>query len=286
MAQIDVAVDIRCRLGECPRWRAEEKALYFVDIALSRLHRWDGAELRTRQFGQPAGCFAFRRGGGLVLAMATGFHRLDDVSDPAPKPFGEQILAVDDELRFNDGRCDAQGRFWAGTVNTAKSKPNATLYRLGADGQIMPMANDGLTLNGVAMSPDGRTLYLADTPRHLIFAFDLDATSGALANRRVFHQFPQGEGRPDGGSVDAEGCYWSALYAGGRVVRLSPKGELLQEIALPVRRPTMIAFGGEDLKTAYVTSARLADDEEGSLDGAVLSFAVDTSGLPEADFAG
>ena len=152
------------------------------------------------------------------------------------------------ENRFNDGRVDASGRLWAGSVYPPKDYNGANIYSLNPDGVVTHQVGDLLTANGIAFSPDSRTLYYADTPSHAIMAADFDLAAGTISNTRVFHQFPHGQGRPDGACVDSEGYYWTALYEGGRVVRLNPAGEIVQEIHLPVRCPTMPAFGGADLK--------------------------------------
>jgi sugar lactone lactonase YvrE len=166
-----------------------------------------------------------------------------------------------------------------------KSAHDAALYRLDPDGSVTEIENGMLTCNGAAFTADGRRFFHADTPSHAVRAYDCDPRTGTLANRRILHQFPMGEGRPDGASVDEEGCYWTALFDGGRVVRLSPDGDIVEEVALPAKRPTMIAFGGPDRRTAYVTTARTglseAELEEQPLSGAIFTFCVDVPGLPE-----
>ena len=291
MRDVEVFWDGRAELGECPRWRPKEEALYFVDIAQNQLLRVDGRTLETkiRTFDAPIGCFAFRRRGGFVLAMKDGFFLIDDFDAPL-QALGEAVFANRPDIRFNDGRADARGRFFAGSVNMKKSASDAGLYRLAPNGAISRLTDGALTCNGTAFSPDGKVLYHADTPRHVLYAFDFDGATGAISGQKVFHQFVQGDGRPDGGSVDEEGCYWTALYDGGRVARLSPGGEILEEVALPVRRPTMIAFGGQDRRTAYVTTTRQNLTDEALADqplaGAIFSFRVEVPGLPEDDFAG
>src|SRR3546814_576493 len=200
------------------------------------------------------------------------------------------MLAGMAEQRCNDACVDSAGRFWIGSVTSDKAHPAATLYRLDPDGSLRTIFGGLLTSNGAAFSPDGRTFYHADTPTHALRAYDVDPATGALGAGRLFHQFEHGAGRPDGGAVDAEGCYWSALWDGWRVVRLSPAGELLQTVDLPVQRPTMIALGGSDLKTAFVTSAGKALTDEERADqphaGGLFTFRVDVPGLPGARFAG
>ena len=288
---VALVADTRCTLGECPRWHAGEGALYFVDMAQKDLHRLNPATgvLKTRTLEQTPACFAFRAGGGFVLGMDTGFFRLDDMDAPLT-PFGPQVEAEKPWSRLNDGRTDPLGRFWAGATDRSKQHSDATLYRLGAEGDVTPMAGGGLTLNGCAFSPDGRTIYWSDTPRYVIYAADFDAEAGAISDRRVFHTFPDGHGRPDGASVDEEGCYWSALYAGGRVVKLSPSGELLEEVAIPATNLTMPCFGGPDRRTLYMTTAleNTPEDEPQKHPhaGGVFSFRVDVPGLAETPFAG
>jgi sugar lactone lactonase YvrE len=276
----ELILNAQAELGEGPRWHAGEARLYWVDIARRELHRFDpatGADER-RVFEQPVGCFAFRRAGGLLLAMKDGFATLADW-DAKPAPFGDAVLAGRPDYRFNDGRTDPAGRFWVGSVDTTKQTHAAALYRLDPDGRATEIEGGMLTCNGAAFSGDGARFHHADTPSHALRAYDV--VDGALANRRVLHQWPIGHGRPDGGSFDEAGCYWTALFEGGRVARLDPAGRVVDEVALPVSRPTMIVFGGADRRTAYVTSARVAG-EAGS--GGIFSFRVETPGVPEWPF--
>lgn len=288
---VELALDARAELGEGPRWHQAERRLYWVDIARNELHRLDPAtdtdELRT--FDDPVGCFAFRAAGGLILAMKDGLALLDQW-EGVPRPFGEQIFADKPELRFNDGRTDPAGRFWVGSVNMPKSARDAALYRVDPNGVLHFIESGMLTCNGAAFNADGTSFRHADTPSHELRAYAVDPANGTLSNRRIIRRFPEGRGRPDGGSFDAEGAYWSALFDGGRVVRLSDNGEILMTVDLPVTRPTMIVFGGPDLRTAYVTSARagLSDEqlEAQPHAGGIFSFRVDVPGLPEVPFAG
>jgi sugar lactone lactonase YvrE len=286
---VTVALDAKAILGECPRWHAGEGRLYWVDIAQNRLHRFDPASGvdEHRAFAAPVGCFAFMAGGGLILGMKDGLARLAHW-DAEPEPFGDQVLADKPDLRLNDGRTDSCGRLWAGSVNMAKSARDAALYRFDPDGRATMIAGDMLTCNGAAFSADGRDFRHADTPSHRLRAYRADPQDGTLHDERVLHIFPDGKGRPDGGSFDTAGDYWSALFDGGRVVRIAPSGNIVQTVALPVPRPTMIAFGGADRRTAYVTSARSGLDAQAlaaaPLSGAILSFRVDVPGVAERDF--
>jgi sugar lactone lactonase YvrE len=276
----ELILNAKASLGEGPRWHAGERRLYWVDIARSELHRFDPATGvdEKRVFEQPVGCFAFRKAGGLLLAMKDGFATIDDW-DAEAMIFGEAVLAGKRDYRFNDGRTDPWGRFWVGSVDTAKKTGDATLYRLDPDGRVTWIEGEMLTCNGAAFTADGSRFAHANTPSHALRIYDV--IDRKLTDRRTFHQWPIGEGRPDGGSFDEAGFYWTALYDGGRVARLSPDGEVVEEVALPVTRPTMIVFGGDDRRTAFVTSARVEGERQS---GGIFSFAVDVPGVPEWPF--
>lgn len=289
MTQIELALDVQATLGEGPRWHAGERRLYWVDIPERALHRFDPAtgEDEKRLFEQQLGCFAFIRGGGLLLAMKDGCARLKSW-DARPEPFGDQIFADDPDRRFNDGRADCKGRFWIGSINTAKSIANAALYCLHGDGRLDEIESGMLTCNGAAFNGDNTLFCHTDTPSHVLRRYDFDAHAGMISGCRVLHAFPQGNGRPDGGSFDEAGYYWSALFDGGRVVRIAPDGSVVQEVRLPVSRPTMIAFGDDDRRTAYVTTARAGLDQAGLATqpqaGGIFRFRVDVPGVVENDF--
>lgn len=287
MSAIEVALPVKAKLGECPRWDEQSQRLYWVDIDAFELHCFDPAtgEDQWRRFEEEIGCFSLGVEGGFVLAMRSGFYLLDDWQGPL-------IPIADPEAhlpgnRFNDGRCDAAGRLLAGTLYPPKDHGGANLYQLDGDLQVRLLQDDVLTSNGIAFSPDNRTLYFSDTPRHVIYAYDYDLATGQASNRRVFHQFPYGQGRPDGAAVDSEGYYWSALYEGGRIVRLNPAGEIVAEIAVPARCPTMVAFGGDDLRTLYITSVGnrpAAEQQQYPLAGAIFSLRTEVAGLVEPRF--
>ncbi|MDE2356357.1 MAG: SMP-30/gluconolactonase/LRE family protein [Alphaproteobacteria bacterium] len=281
---------LKATLGECPRWRAEEQALYLVDIAAHRLHRFEPASgrLDTRQFDQSVGSFAFRQGGGLVLAMGDGFGLIDHFEGPV-RPIGPR-LPPGNGARFNDGRTDPAGRFYAGTIDPTRRDGAAGLFRLDPDGQVTRLFTGALTSNGAAFSPDGQSFAWSDTPRHALYRFDCDPAAGTLSNRRLWRAWPEGGGRPDGGSFDLEGGYWTALFEGGRLAHLSRDGEIVEEIALPCPKPTMAAFGGADGRTVFVTTAREgmspADLAAWPQSGDVFAFEVEVAGVPEFAFAG
>ncbi len=192
--------------------------------------------------------------------------------------------------RFNDGRCDAQGRFWAGTMNERRDAPTGVLVKVDSAGRLEIMLGNMTISNGLAWSPDGHTMYHADTPTRTISAYDFDPAAGTPSNGRVFARFDGETERPDGAAVDREGCYWTTFYRGGKVVRLSSAGAVLAEYPLAAQCPTMCAFGGDDLQTLYVTTARQNRDA-GELarlpqSGGIFAMRVDVPGLPEPAFAG
>ena len=283
-------LDIRARIGECPVWSVAEQALYWVDIDAPALNRFDPATGGNLAMPMPTaiGCFALRRDGGFVVALRDGlwFAHPDGALDRriAPPPFDPT------HHRFNDGGCDRQGRFWVGSMNERRDAPSASLLRLDPDLTLTPVLGNVTISNGLAFAPDGRTMYHADTPTRTIHAWDFDPGTGTPANRRVLARFAGATERPDGGAVDAEGCYWTAFFRGGRVLRLSPTGETLADLAVPALCPTMCAFGGAELKTLYVTSARAGREPDELArypqSGGVFALAVDVPGLPPSLFNG
>jgi sugar lactone lactonase YvrE len=278
-------------LGESPLWHPQEAALYWCDIAGRRLNRWDDRRGHdVWPCDSEVACCAPLPGGGLLLARRDGLWQFDPATGRqrrlAAPPYDPATQ------RFNDGKADPQGRFWVGTLYEPRDRPAAQLYRF-EQGALKAMAGDITVSNGLAWSPDGATLYWADTRAHTVYALDFDAIEGSLARRRVFASFAPRQpgqdlatygGRPDGAAMDSEGCYWVAMFEGARVLRLSPAGEVLQQLALPVTCPTMPCFGGADLRTLYITSSRenrpAAELAREPLAGRVLMARVDVPGLP------
>lgn len=278
-------------LGESPFWHPEQRVLYWCDIPGHRLNRYDPAGNLHEQwsFETEVGSCAPVLGGGLLLALRNGLWRFDPAS-------GQRRLLhkppYDPErLRFNDGKADAQGRFWVGTLHDAREYEGA-LYCL-ERGRLEPRVGGVAVSNGLGWSPDGRTMYWSDTKAHTVWAFDVDPHEGLLSNRREFARFepklPDQDlscygGRPDGAAVDVEGCYWVAMFEGARLLRLSPAGQLLREVKLPVQCATMPCFGGTDLKTLYITTAREKRPEaelaRQPWAGCVLQMRVEVPGLP------
>lgn len=289
MAKVELALDAKANLGECPRWDEKEQLLYWLDINAGQIHRFNPVtgEDEHLQFDEEIGCLSLRQQGGFLLGTRTGFYAMDHWEEKKHK-ITDPEKGIETN-RFNDGRADAKGRMIAGTVYPPKDKGGASIYSLDPVGNTTTLVEGLMTSNGVAFSPDNSRFYYTDTPSHAVMVADYDLDAGKIANARVLHQFPKGFGRPDGAAVDSEGCYWTALYEGGRVVRLSPEGEILAEIAVPALCPTMVAFGGADLKTLFITSVGNRPADELLMypfSGALFQVQVDVAGLPEHRFAG
>lgn len=286
---VQLAFKLPMQLGESPLWHPQEKRLYWIDIDGRAIHCLDPQTNMHRAWPLPSepGAIAWTASGGLIVAMRSGLATLDTNSGAlgmfASAPYDPR------HERFNDGRCDAAGRFWVGTLYEPRDRPNAVLYAL-ERGVLRDSGKRATVSNGVAFSPDQRTLYHSDTTSHTITAYDYDAATGATDNGRLFHRFssergPGYGGRPDGAAVDSQGNYWCAMYEGGRLLQLDAGGAILREILLPVRCPTMMAFGGSDLRTLYITtvsSKRSAEELAACpLSGCLLSLRVDVPGQAE-----
>ncbi len=291
-----------CELGESPFWHPQEQMLYWVDIPGKKILRANVFMGSVEVWPMPSepGCIAPASSGGLVIALRDGVYRAHAwggaMQRIAPAPYDTR------RLRFNDGKADPQGRFWVGSYCDQRSDPAAALYALDAQaGQPAAMickVDNATVANGLAWSPDAQTLYWADTALNVIWAWDWNADSGELSRRRVFHQFgakPAGWaygqpgyenylGRPDGAAVDVEGNYYAAMYEGGCVIKLSPSGQMLAKYATPALCVTMPCFGGDDLKTLYITTARKGRSTQELGDkpqsGCVFSMRVEVPGLP------
>jgi sugar lactone lactonase YvrE len=290
-------------LGESPFWHPHEQTLYWVDIAGKKVCRANVYMGTVQSWDMPSepGCIAPATKGGLVIALRHGIFRAKDwggsLQHITTLPYDTATV------RANDGKCDAQGRFWVGTIDEPKAHKAAALYSIDcASGSphVQRHASDALTGNGLAWSPDGRTLYWADTPTHVVHAWDFDVVANTNTRHRKhiqMHPKPAGwafgqtgyGGRPDGAAVDVEGNYYSAMYEGACVCKFAPDGTLLAEFPVPAACPTMPCFGGEDLKTLYLTTASGGRGERElsqlPLSGAVLFMRVDTPGMPVQFFS-
>lgn len=246
-------------LTEGPRWDARRDELLWVDIIASQLHRGrlgaDGLldEVASIQFDRFVGAVAPATDGGYVLAAGGGFLFADESGNVREMA---QPEAGRDDVRMNDGACDPQGRFWAGTMALDESPGAGVLYRLELDGSCATVLEGLAISNGIGWSPDGTAMYLSDSGSGTIDVFDFDGSSGEIGGRRTIVNVTMPGVAPDGLTVDDEGCLWVALSGGGAVRRYSPEGSLLTAIHFPVDRPTSCAFGGPDGGSLFVTTAR------------------------------
>ncbi|MBM3596718.1 MAG: SMP-30/gluconolactonase/LRE family protein [Alphaproteobacteria bacterium] len=269
-------------LGEGPLWHPREKRLYWVDIKQPAVHAINPATGARRSWPMPEdiGCIVPRRGGGFIAGLKTGFARIDldrgsieRIGNPEPDQPGN---------RFNDGKCDGAGRFWAGTMDDQVKRPTGWLYCLDTQGKWTRRDGPYPCTNGPAFSPDDRTLYHTDTMGRTVYAFDLGA-DGTPSRKRAFVRFAEVDGYPDGMTVDSGGCVWVAHWGGWRVTRFRPDGTAERTIRLPVAQVTSCAFGEEDLRTLYITTASTglswAEREAQPLAGGLFAVRTDTAGL-------
>jgi sugar lactone lactonase YvrE len=256
---VQCVADVRAVLGEGPVWVAAESALYWLDIKGRKIFRIDEAG-QSREWATPfrVGSLAPRASGGFIAGTEDGIATID----LAENRF--EIVATPEEHlpdnRFNDGKVDRQGRFWAGSMDDLEREASGTLYRVDAGLECAVADQNYKVTNGPAFSPDGRLMYHNDSARQVTYLFDID-DDGNATGRRAFLQFQEGDGYPDGMTVDDEGCLWIAFWDGWCVRRFSAAGEWLQTIELPVARPTSCAFGGAELDRIYITSASIGLDE-------------------------
>ncbi len=259
----ELIVDARAELGEGPAWSARAGRLYWVDIHAGLLHTFapeDGAHA-VFAVGEPMGCVAPAKSGGVVAALKSGFARID--------PLEKTVVAlapVEKNLpgnRFNDGKCDPAGRFIAGTMDDAEEQASGSLYSLAPDGTLKRLLSDLRVPNGLAWSPDYKIFYFIDTPSREITAFDYDLSSGGIGNPRQAVRIPAELGFPDGMTSDEEGMLWVGMWGGASVTRWNPlTGEMLARISVPALKVTSCVFGGDGLADLYVTSARKGMSEE------------------------
>jgi sugar lactone lactonase YvrE len=252
--------DVHAVLGEGPVWVAREAALYWLDIKGLKIFRLsDQGERIEWPTPMRIGSIAPRKSGGFIAGTEGGIA----IVEPAADRF-EIVATPEADLpgnRFNDGKVDRRGRFWAGTMDDEEKAASGTLYCIDADIAWSAVDSGYKVTNGPAFSPSGDVMYHNDSARQVTYAFDMDA-AGNAANRRTFLQFGPGDGHPDGMTVDSEGCLWIAFWGGWCLRRYSPDGEWVETVKMPVQRPTSCAFGGRDLDRLYVTSASIGLDDE------------------------
>lgn len=287
----ELIVDARNGTGESPVWHPSEQALYWVDIPARQLHRWQDGH-QVWQGDEMLACIA-RTERGWVAGMESGIFQLQAQADG--RLDSRRVAAVEHPqhgMRFNDGRCDRQGRFWAGSMlmDMQQGAHVGALYRLDGEGRLHQQLKDMIVPNGLAFSPDGSRMYLSDSHPNVqkIWTFDYDTDSGTPHNQRLFVDMRAFPGRPDGAAIDADGCYWICGNDAGQIHRFTPDGRLDRSLSLPVKKPAMCAFGGANLDTLFVTSIRPAgsDLSDQPLAGGVFALRPGVQGLEEPAWRG
>ena len=293
MVEITCVVDAHAQLGEGTLWDPVENVLWWIDIWAPSIHRYNPATGADDIWPAPEylGCLGRRARGGLIVTMTSGFYFFDPATgtfDPITDP--EAHLT---DTRFNDGKPDRQGRFWAGTmfeVPGRKIEFVGSLYRMDRDLSVHRMIEGIGCSNALAWSPDSKTMYFSDSHGGAVWAYDFDAVTGDIENRRTFIDMTQTDGLADGATVDAEGCYWVTIPITGKVCRYDPQGKLMQTVVLPTDLPTCCEFGGKDLEILYVTTAILRRPAEHFKNqqnpGGLFAVDVGVKGLALPAFAG
>ena len=290
MPNVECVWEIDALLGEGPLWVKREQAVYWVDIFNNHVHRYrlaDG-DRKTWMFDDIITSLSAREQGGFIGTIRDGYALIDlESRSVEPLQLPESDMPNN---RFNDGKVDAQGRYWAGTMDIGQTAESGVLYRLNTDLSLDKMDENYIITNGPAFSKNGETLYHTDSIKREIYAFDLSPT-GAVSNKRSFIQFEdENDGVPDGMTVDSEDCIWVCHFGGSRITRYSPEGEMVQVIPMPVPNITSCTFAGDNLDTLFITTAQTAIAEEDlskyPLAGSLFSFKPGVQGLPTPLFVG
>jgi D-xylonolactonase len=275
-----IIADFECKCGEGPLWHPEENRLYWVDIPRGRLFRYDCASGQSEccfESAKELGGFTLQHDGSLLLFFENGAVRAwrDGI-------VGTVLEKIPDEreTRFNDVAADPEGRVFCGTMPTTER--GGRLYRLDTDGALTLLLEGLGCPNGIGFTPDLKRMYFTDSGAQTIWLFDYDRASGAIENQRVFLRQPEGGGSPDGMTVDAEGCVWSAIWGGGCIIRVTPAGGEIERFHVPAQKASSVTFGGADYSDLYITTA--GGDEritEGAGAGALFCMRPGVCGIPE-----
>jgi L-arabinonolactonase len=290
--EVTKVLTAKAQIGEGPVWDARSQRLFWVDIVGQELNVFNPADgsNKTHKFDDIVTSASPRAGGGVLLTLRRSIAFFDHTTGKL-----ETIAEVEPDMpgnRFNDGKTDRQGRHWAGTMGDVDwNHPIGNLYRIGPDKKPVKMAEKVCCSNGIGWSPDNKTMYFCESFAHVIHAYDFDAATGNIENRRTFARVnPESGSFPDGMTVDAEGFVWSAQPVYGRLVRYDPQGKIERIIELPVSRGTSVMFGGPDLSTLYITTMRTTLDDaqlaEEPLAGCLLAITPGVKGIAETPFAG
>ncbi|WP_028600863.1 SMP-30/gluconolactonase/LRE family protein [Ottowia thiooxydans] len=288
MSEVHVVVESGDKLGEVPLWSPLHKLLFWIDVRKPALYAYKPGPGAVRTYSLPelVGSFCETSQGRILLALKSGLYFLDLTSGQLQSWFDPEPSLPNN--RLNDGKCDRQGRFWVGSMNDGDRIPTGTLYSVTTDGKARGHFSGITVPNSLAWSPDGKKMYFADTPTKRIVVYDFDVEDGVLHNARTFLDMVGHIGRPDGATVDAQGCLWSAEIHAGRVARYTPDGRLDKAVQLPVTSVTSCAFGGDRLDTLFITTATqgMSDQarQEQPLAGALFAVNVGVQGISETPF--
>lgn len=287
--QVECVQQANAFLGEAPVWHPEENLLYWADVTRPCIYAFEPGKGQVGIWPMPSevGFLVPRAGGGVIAGLrAEGIVSVDVKDGGRLVPVAQPAVGKPPG-RFNDAHVDARGRLWTGWLTDSRVMPG-TLYRVDPDGSARAMVSDVTASNGMGWSPDGRTFYHTDSHIGVIWAYDFDMATGALGERRCFLELDVTRETPDGMQVDAEGCVWTAVYRGGRLIRLAADGTALAEVPLPVRLTTSCGFGGTSLRTLYVTSAIRQQSgrelEEQPMAGGLFALDAGVAGLPDTPF--
>ena len=290
MSEVTLVWDAVAQLGEGPLWVDAENAVYWVDIVQHNVHRLSlgSSAKQTWHVDDQLTGLGLRERGGFVTTTRHGLAFVD-FEQGALTPIADVEPHVPDN-RFNDAKVDPAGRFWAGTMATDERSATGSLYRLDTDLRVSAVDDGYIIANGPAFSPNGETMFHTDSAKRVIYTFDLQP-SGAISNKQEFVRFEAPElGAPDGMTVDADGCLWVCHFGGSRITRFSPAGDVLQVVPMPVPNVTSCTFGGANLDTLYITTARVGMTEAELANhptaGGLFSFQPGVRGLPTPRFTG
>ncbi|PFZ04736.1 SMP-30/gluconolaconase/LRE domain protein [Bacillus pseudomycoides] len=258
LGKLELVIDAKATLGEGPSWDSKKHLLYWVDILEKKVHIYDriNGKNKSISLGQMVGSVVPRKSGGMVLALENGFYFLNPVTEEMEAIYDPESHL--EENRFNDGKCDPCGRFWAGTTDSIGINGKGALYCLNTSLHIKKKLEEVSTSNGLAWSPDHMYMYFIDTPTRKVVRFDYDVHTGHIENPQDVIVIPKEEGLPDGMTIDEEGMLWIAHWGGSKVSRWNPKsGKQLLSIPIPALYVTSCTFGGSNLNELYITTARM-----------------------------
>ncbi|GAA0806063.1 SMP-30/gluconolactonase/LRE family protein [Faecalicatena orotica] len=289
---VELVLNAKCLIGEGPCWDEPTKTIYFVDLLGNRIYSFDGKIEHHVSFDQNLGAAVVREKGGLAAAMQHGYYFVDFPGGGLEKIADPEAEYPDH--RFNDGKCDAKGRFWAGTMSKnldtgyGEAIPDCGLYCLDTDGKAEQKLSDVIQGNGLGWTKDSKKMYFIDSQTYTVQEFDFDLEKGSISNGRIAVEVPKEMGLPDGMTVDDDGMLWIALWGGGCVSRWNPKtGELLCKIEVPAKNVTACTFGGPDMNELYITTAKMdTDEEQYPHAGGLFKIKLDITGTPSYRYQG